>query len=65
MGALEAGDIEEGCHGPALYYIPCFKVHLKNRTGWQNAQGYDGPQMSEFLKNLSWEALRATLINFL
>jgi len=44
---LEVGDIEEDCHGPAPYYIPHFKVHLKNRKGWQNAQGYDGPQTSE------------------
>ena len=39
-------DLEEGCVGPALYYIPHFKVHLENCKGWQKEKGYDGPRTS-------------------
>jgi hypothetical protein len=28
-------DLEDGCVGPAPYYIPHFKVYLENRKGWQ------------------------------
>jgi hypothetical protein len=39
-------DLEDGCVGPAPYYIPHFKVHLENRKGWQKEKGYDGPRTS-------------------
>lgn len=48
--SLQGGDVEFGCQGPAPYYVPHFKVHLTNRKGWQNEQGYDGPRTSEFSK---------------
>ncbi|KAF8797576.1 hypothetical protein BYT27DRAFT_7228935 [Phlegmacium glaucopus] len=44
--SLQAGDIENGCIGPAPYYIPHFKIHLENRKGWQKEKGYDGPRTS-------------------
>ncbi|KAF8815376.1 hypothetical protein BYT27DRAFT_7225429 [Phlegmacium glaucopus] len=42
--SLQAGDIEDGCIGLAPYYIPHFKIHLKNRKGWQKEKGYDSPR---------------------
>jgi hypothetical protein len=44
--SLQARDLEDGCVGPAPYYIPHFKVHLENRKGWQKEKGYDGPRTS-------------------
>ncbi|KAF8798245.1 hypothetical protein BYT27DRAFT_7264839 [Phlegmacium glaucopus] len=44
--SLQAGDIKNGCIGPAPYYIPHFKIHLENRKGWQKEKGYDGPRTS-------------------
>ncbi|KDR74440.1 hypothetical protein GALMADRAFT_269329 [Galerina marginata CBS 339.88] len=42
--SLQARDLQEGCTGPAPYYIPHFKVELLDRKGWQHEKGYDGPR---------------------
>ena len=44
--SLQAMDLEDGCVGPAPYYISHFKVHLENRKCWQREKGYDGPRTS-------------------
>ncbi|KAJ7028164.1 hypothetical protein C8F04DRAFT_1044291 [Mycena alexandri] len=40
---LQERDLKPNAKGPAPYYLPVLKVHLENRKGWQNKQGYDGP----------------------
>ncbi|KAF5382515.1 hypothetical protein D9615_003084 [Tricholomella constricta] len=44
--SLTYGDLTQNCRGRAPWYTPHFKVHLYNRKGWQNAQGYEGPRTS-------------------
>ncbi|KAF5387172.1 hypothetical protein D9615_002091 [Tricholomella constricta] len=44
--SLTYGDLTQNCRGRAPWYTPHFKVHLYNRKGWQNAQGFEGPRTS-------------------
>ncbi|KAF8067580.1 hypothetical protein FPV67DRAFT_1561929 [Lyophyllum atratum] len=44
--SMTVGDLEMNCFSRGPYYTPHFRLHLNNRKGWQNAQGYDGPRQN-------------------
>lgn len=55
---LQAQHIKRDCKGPPPYEHDHFKVHLENRKGWQQKQGWDGPLESEHvhLRDGKWSS---------
>ena len=45
---LQPRDIQFDAVGPPPHCLPCFKVELLNRKGWQNEKGYEGARERKF-----------------